>query len=249
MCVLVLRKTGLLPHSNPGAISKEDMAELKDVNASLGMMLENVSDRLSQAGGPHEHSPSKDPRVRLSTIESAGQLKIPFTTGLLIGIGETSKEVVDSLFAIKELHDKYGHIQEIIIQNFRAKPGIPMCNHAEPPFEYVMHVAAIARLIFGGAMNIQIPPNLSSRYGEYLDAGINDWGGVSPLTMDYVNPELPWPQVETLRRTTVRKGFQLRHRLPVYPEYIIFRRDFLPKPLEARIDAMADADGFAKRRN
>ena len=195
MCEMVLKRTGLLPHSNPGTISKREMGELKDVNASLGLMLENVSARLTLRGGPHESSPSKDPKLRLATIEYAGQLKIPFTTGLLIGIGETSEEVVDSLFAIKDLHDRYRHIQEVIIQNFQSKPGIPMMDHPEPSPKYVMRVAAMARLILGGDMNIQVPPNLSIQYERYLDAGVNDWGGISPITVDHINPEAPWPQI------------------------------------------------------
>jgi 7,8-didemethyl-8-hydroxy-5-deazariboflavin synthase CofG subunit len=232
MCELVVKRTGILPHSNPGTMTKKEMAELREVNASMGLMLENVSPRLCEAGGPHEKAPSKHPKVRLAVIEHAGQLMIPFTTGVLIGIGETPEEIVDSLYAIKELHSRYGHIQEVIIQNFRAKPGTPMSNHPEPTREYMLRAIALARLIMGGEANIQAPPNLSSYYPEYLDAGINDWGGVSPVTLDYVNPEAPWPQVSKLREVCRKKGFRLRQRLPVYPEYVLYKRSYLPGNLK-----------------
>ena len=247
MCQLVLKETTLLPHSNPGNMTLKELTRLKEVNASLGLMLENVSERLCAQGGPHEMAPSKRPRARLSTLRRAGELRIPFTTGLLIGIGETPEEVIDSLFAIKELHDTYGHIQEVIIQNFRAKPTIPMRDHPEPTTEYIAKVAAMARVILGGSMNIQVPPNLSpGEYGIFLSAGINDWGGISPVTKDYVNPEAPWPEVEAVGRVCAEKGFELKARLPLYPEYILHKDDYLPDALKERIRSHVDAEGFVK---
>ena len=193
---LVIKKTSLLPHANPGTMTKKEMDSLRDVNASMGLMLENVSERLCMEGGPHAHAPSKHPKLRIATIKNAGELKIAFTTGLLIGIGETAKEIVDSLYAIKKLNDEYGHIQEVIIQNFRAKPNTPMTTNVEPSHEFIQNVVAVARLIFGGQMNLQVPPNLSpASYADFLTCGINDWGGISPVTIDYVNPEAPWPEV------------------------------------------------------
>jgi FO synthase subunit 1 len=247
MCKMVVEKTGLLPHSNVGIMSIEDMNWLKDTNASMGLMLENVSERLCGEGGPHELSPSKHPRERLTTIENAGKLRIPFTTGLLVGIGETMEEIVDSLYVIKELHKKYRHIQEVIIQNFKAKPRTPMKHHPEPTTQHVAKIVAIARLILGGKMNIQVPPNLTSTvYSEYLDAGINDWGGISPVTIDFVNPEAPWPSIKQLRKVTEEKGFQLRARLPVYPEYIKSKLGFVPQFLESRIKSLVDEEGYVK---
>ena len=246
MCELVVKKAGILPHSNPGTMTKKELAELREVNASMGLMLENVSPRLCEAGGPHENAPSKHPKVRLAVIESAGQLMIPFTTGVLIGIGETPEELVDSLYAIKKLSDRYGHIQEVIVQNFRAKPGTPMCDHPEPSREYMLRAIALARLVLGDEVNVQAPPNLSSSFPEYLDAGINDWGGVSPITMDYVNPEAPWPHVRKLREVCESRGYRLRHRLPVYPEFILYKREFLPEALKDLIYSLAGSDGYAK---
>ncbi|MCP8321887.1 MAG: 7,8-didemethyl-8-hydroxy-5-deazariboflavin synthase CofG, partial [archaeon] len=232
MCEIVIKKTGLLPHSNPGVMEKSELADLKEVNASMGLMLENVSNRLCDKGGPHEFSPGKRPELRLATIENAGQLKIPFTTGLLIGIGELPDEIIDSLYAIKEINEKYGHIQEIIIQNFRAKPKTPMESHPEPNVKDIAKTIALARLIFLGKMNIQAPPNLSNEYGAYLSAGINDWGGISPVTKDFVNPEAPWPEIKALKRITEQKGFELKARLPVYPEFILNKADLLPRSLK-----------------
>jgi len=249
MCELVLRKTSLLPHSNPGTMTRAELAALKEVNASLGMMLENASPRLLEPGEPHHNAPSKHPRLRLRTLEAAGELRIPFTTGLLVGIGETVEEVVDSLFAIRDAHDRHGHIQEIIIQNFRAKPATPMAGAVEPTTGFLLRAVAVARLIFGPDMNIQVPPNLTPReYGSFLDAGINDWGGISPVTRDYVNPEAPWPQIVRLRQVTGERGFILKARLPVYREYIREKPRYLTPSLAERIRQSADTDGFARTR-
>jgi FO synthase len=213
----------------------------------MGLMLENVSERLCGPGGPHEFAPSKHPRARLRTMELAGQLQVAFTTGLLIGIGETPEEIVDSFVVIRDLHERYGHIQEVIIQNFRAKPGTPMADAAEPTVNAMRRVVAVARLMLGPEANIQVPPNLTWRdYPIYLLAGINDWGGISPLTIDYVNPEAPWPQITELRRETERLGFTLVPRLPIYPEYVRARPQFVPEPLRPRIDALSDAEGYVR---
>src|SRR5574341_553814 len=189
----VLQKTGLLPHTNAGSLTKSEMARLKDTNVSMGVMLETSSPRLMGKGFAHEGAPSKNPKVRIKTLESAGELAIPMTTGVLAGIGETPTEMVDSLFVIKELHEKHGHIQELILQNFEPKPETGMAGSPSTPKEYFLRAVALARLIMPG-MNIQVPPNLNPTiYGRYIDAGINDWGGISPVTIDHVNPEFPWP--------------------------------------------------------
>ncbi|HYM91091.1 MAG TPA: 7,8-didemethyl-8-hydroxy-5-deazariboflavin synthase CofG [bacterium] len=243
----VLRETALLPHLNPGTMSHAEMAALRDVSASMGLMLETVSPRLCSPGGPHEHAPSKHPRVRLRTLEAAGRLRIPFTTGLLVGIGETPEERVETLEAIRESHARWGHVQEVIIQNFRAKPHTPMASAPEPGTGDMLRTAAVARLVLGAEANIQIPPNLSAHdFPLYLDAGINDWGGISPLTIDYVNPEAPWPAISVLRAHTEAAGLRLRPRLPVYPEYLLRRPEFLPALVRDRLHAAADGDGYAK---
>lgn len=242
---LVLRETALWPHLNPGTMSRGEMTPLRDVSVSMGLMLENTSERLCGPGGPHERAPSKRPRVRLRTMEAAGALRIPFTTGLLIGIGETAAERADTLLAIRESHARWGHIQEVIVQNFRAKPATPMAGADEPNTADVARTAAAARLVLGPEMNIQVPPNLTARgYETYLEAGINDWGGISPLTIDYVNPEAPWPEIRILRERTEAAGLTLRPRLPVYPEYVLHRPDYIPPSLAGRLRAAADADGY-----
>lgn len=247
MCALVLDETALLPHVNPGNMTRGDLERLRPVSASMGLMLENVSERLCGPGGPHEFAPSKHPRVRLRTMELAGQLQIAFTTGLLIGIGETPEEIVDSLLAIRDLHERYGHIQEVIIQNFRAKPGTPMAGAAEPTVNDMRRIVAVARLILGPEANVQVPPNLTRRdYPLYLLAGINDWGGISPLTRDYVNPEAPWPQITELRRETEQLGFTLVPRLPIYPEYVRVGSAFVPEPLRPRTDTLIDEEGYVR---
>jgi 7,8-didemethyl-8-hydroxy-5-deazariboflavin synthase CofG subunit len=220
MCELVLRETSLLPHPNPGLLSAEWIARLAAVSPSMGLMLETTNAALLGRGKAHDHAPDKVPAKRLRTIEDAGKQNVPFTTGVLIGIGETLEDRVDTLLAIRELHERYGHIQEVIIQNFRAKPAIPMAHFPEPGQGEMLRAVAVARLLMPG-VNIQAPPNLNAPYYEVLlDAGINDWGGVSPLTPDYINPEKPWPHLRELRRRTEAKGLQLRQRLPVYPEFM-----------------------------
>jgi len=246
-CKLVLEETELLPHSNPGLMGQGDLARLKQVNVSLGLMLENASERLALPSGPHFNAPDKKPALRLKTIEEAGKLRIPFTTGILIGIGEDWRERVDSLFAIRELHERYGHIQEVIVQNFRAKPEIPMRDHPEPALEEMLKTIALARLILGGEMNIQAPPNLTPEsYPLYLHAGINDWGGVSPVTPDYINPEAPWPALGILGRKTAEAGFVLRPRLAIYPEFISQGEKFIPPSLFPYVEKLCGEDGLVK---
>ncbi len=245
MCELVLRETTLLPHPNPGLMSAEWIARLSAVSPSMGLMLETTNDALLTSGAAHDNAPDKLPSKRLRTIEEAGKQGVPFTTGILIGIGESVEDRVDALLAIRDLHQRYGHIQEVIVQNFRAKPGIPMHNSPEPGRGEVLRTIAVARLLMP-EMNIQAPPNLSDPdYEELLDAGINDWGGVSPLTPDFINPERPWPHLRELEERTSRKGFELRRRLPVYPEFLP-RLQSAPELLSCRLRASADAGGFAR---
>lgn len=245
MCQLVFEETGLLPHANPGVLSREEMEQLRPVNASMGMMLESASPRLLAPGEAHYRCPDKVPKIRLAALENAGELRIPFTTGILLGIGETIEERVDALFAIREAHEKYGHIQEVIVQNFRAKPDTLFAGRPEPTSLDVARTAAVARLILGGTVNLQVPPNLSQdAYGFYLFAGINDWGGISPVTRDFINPEMAWPQIAALESVTREAGFQLRERLATYPEYL---RDpiWMAEPLRSQALAMTDEAGLA----
>jgi FO synthase len=212
---------GLLPHTNAGLMTREEMRALRPLNASMGLMLENVSPRLRRRGQAHQAAPDKDPALRMRMIEEAGALKIPFTTGILIGIGETPAERAQSLIAIRDLNERLGHIQEVIIQNFRAKPEIPMAEAPEPGELDMARAIATARLVLGGKMNVQAPPNLSPNSIElFIGAGINDWGGISPLSKDYVNPEAPWPHIGMLAERCARAGFVLKERLAIYPEYI-----------------------------
>ncbi len=221
MCQLVFEETGLLPHANPGVLSREEMEQLRPVNASMGMMLETASARLLAPGEAHHRCPDKVPKIRLAALETAGELRIPFTTGILIGIGETLDERVEALFAIREINEKHGHIQEVIVQNFRAKADTLFAGRAEPTALDVARTAAVARLILGGTVNLQVPPNLSQdAYGFYLLSGINDWGGISPVTRDFINPEMAWPQIAALGAVTREAGFELRERLAAYPEYL-----------------------------
>src|SRR3989304_2198055 len=246
-CELVLEETGLLPHSNPGLMGRRDLERLKEVKISLGLRMENVSKRLLLSSGPHFQAPDKKPALRLKTIEEAGKLRIPFTTGILIGIGETWEERIASLFAIRELHQRYGHIQEVIIQNFRQKPDIPMHDHPEPSLEEMLKTIALARLILGGEVNLQAPPNLAPEtYPLYLQAGINDWGGVSPLTRDYINPEAPWPALAILSQKSAAAGFVLKPRLPIYPEFISRGEKFIPASLLPYIAKLCSEDGLAQ---
>ena len=247
VCRAVLEETELLPHSNPGVMGKADLQRLKEVNASLGLMLESTSERLLLPGGAHDNAPDKKPALRLRTIEEAGRQRIPFTTGVLIGIGETWDERIDSLFAIRALHERYGHIQEVIVQNFRAKPEIPMHGHPDPGREDMLKTIALARLILGGKMNIQVPPNLTPDGFElYLEAGINDWGGVSPLTPDFINPEAPWPALELLRQKSAQAGFELKARLPIYPEFIHQSDKFLPPSIIPYVEQICGGDGLVR---
>ena len=249
MCQRVFDETDLLPHGNPGTMSRRELQALQPTNPSVGIMLESSSPRLYEPGGPHEFAPSKRPRVRLRTMELAGELGIPFTTGILIGIGETRTERVESLLSIRELHQRFGHIQEVIVQNFRAKPDTPMADEPDAAGDELMWTTAVARLILGEHVNIQVPPNLSEDYERYIDAGINDWGGVSPLTIDYVNPEAPWPQLAELQRRTEAAGYELRPRLPVYPEYFAEGSDWpLPPRMKEKLRRLTDEDGYVKGR-
>jgi 7,8-didemethyl-8-hydroxy-5-deazariboflavin synthase CofG subunit len=245
MCELVLERTGLLPHANPGVMDRAALERLKDSNASVGLMLETVSARLMRGDLAHAKAPDKVPALRLRTMEEAGKLSIAFTTGILIGIGETMEERVDSLFAIRGLHGKYGHIQEVIVQNFRAKAGIPMARHPEPSLDDMLRTIALARLILGPHMNIQAPPNLSyADFPRLLEAGINDWGGISPVTKDFINPEAAWPQISKLDAETAARGFTLRERLALYPEFIR-SEEFVSPAVRNRLGVLAGADGFA----
>jgi FO synthase len=233
---------GLLPHTNAGLMSRREMELLRPVNVSMGLMLENISPRLRGKGEAHYYAPDKDPAKRLAMMREAGELAIPFTTGLLLGIGETHREVVDSLVAIRDLHRSYGHIQEIIIQNFRAKPSTAMAGRPEPENVEISKTIAVARLLTRD-MNLQAPPNLSPLdHRLFLHAGINDWGGISPLTPDFVNPEAPWPHVAALAHTCREEGFDLRPRLPVYKEYLE-RDEFIDRALRPALAACAAARG------
>ena len=229
---------GLLPHTNAGVLSREEMQLLRPVNVSLGLMLENASPRLRARGMAHQHAPDKEPARRLAMIAEAGRLRIPFTTGILLGIGETAEERVDAMFAIADLQHAHGHIQEVIVQNFRAKDGIPMAGCPEPTGGEMARAVAVARLVLGGDMNLQAPPNLNPEdHRLLLRAGINDWGGISPVTRDYVNPEAAWPQIPALAETCRAEGFTLGERLAIYPEYA--RPDFLDPSLTEPVDRLA----------
>ncbi len=246
-CRVVLEETEMLPHSNPGIMGRADLQRLKEVNVSLGLMLESTSPNLSLPWGPHANAPDKKPELRLRTLRQAGELRIPFTTGILIGIGETWEERIDSLFAIRDQHQRYGHIQEVIIQNFRSKVGIPMFSHPEPTHGAMLKTIALARLIFGGEMNIQAPPNLTlDNFQDYIRAGINDWGGVSPLTPDFINPEAPWPELDVLGRRTAEAGYQLRPRLPLYPEFFRNNDNFVSPALLPYLEKQSGEDGLIR---
>jgi len=246
MCALTLGESSLLPHANPGVMGERDLAALREVNVSMGIMLENVADRLLAPGLAHDNAPDKVPLRRLRTIALAGKLGIPFTTGILIGIGESPRERVDALVAIRDLHERWGHIQEVIIQNFRAKPGIPMRDAPEPTLDDLLRTLAVARLLLGPDVNVQAPPNLTPGvYPRLLAAGLNDWGGVSPLTPDHINPEKPWPGLRALRDATEAQGFDFRERLAIYPEYAT-RAEFLDERLRPRVAALIDPDGLVR---
>jgi FO synthase len=247
MCQAVLEETGLLPHANPGTLNAEELALLRRYSVSQGMMLESISERLCQPGGPHYGSPDKHPAARLETLERAGELNIPFTTGILIGIGETREERLQALHAINDSHLRHGHIQEVIIQNFRAKADTRMKSAPEPDIDDLLWTIAAARLICAPDISIQAPPNLSEQnYPRLIEAGINDWGGISPVTIDHVNPEAPWPHIQSLAEETGKQGKTLVQRLPLYPQYLAARATWLDTNLIAPTLRSADSDGFAR---
>lgn len=244
---LVLRETGLLPHLNPGVMDESWLRRLKDVSVSQGIMLETAATRLSERGGPHYGSPDKTPAVRLATLEAAGRAGVPFTTGLLIGIGETRAERIEALLAIRDIHERHGHIQEVIIQNFRAKPGTRMATAAEPTLDDHLWTIAVARIVLGPAMNIQAPPNLQPEgLAHLIRAGINDWGGVSPVTPDHVNPEAPWPHLHDLELATERAGRTLVERLAIYPGYLAEPKKWLEAVVTTHVLRLQDTQGFAR---
>jgi FO synthase len=246
MSELVLDKTGILPHSNPGLMGVDDLRRLRETNVSVGLMLESASPRLLRAGEAHWKAPDKVPSLRIRTIENAGQLSMAFTTGILIGIGETLEERVDALLAIHSANQKYGHIQEVIVQPFRAKPDIRMAQAPESSTEELERTIAVARLIFGGEMNIQSPPNLlADDYPDLLKAGINDWGGISPVTKDFINPEAAWPQISSLAARSAAAGFVLRERLAIYPEFGS-RPEFVSSRLQPHVRKFQTEDGYAR---
>ena len=243
----VVERTTLLPHLNPGVMTEDDLTQLRPVAASMGLMLESSAERLCQRGGPHYGSPDKLPSKRLATVRAAGRLGIPFTSGILIGIGETRSERIASLLALRDLHDQYGHLQDLIIQNFCAKPGTRMADAPEPTLREHLWTIAVARLLFGSAMSIQAPPNLRSDALERLaDSGINDWGGLSPVTPDHVNPEAPWPELQTLAKATAASGRELVERLAITPAFARDPGRWLPSSLQARVRRMTDATGLAR---
>ncbi|MGE3992798.1 5-amino-6-(D-ribitylamino)uracil--L-tyrosine 4-hydroxyphenyl transferase CofH [Pseudorhodoplanes sp.] len=247
MAKLVFDETGLFPHINAGALSHSELKTLREVSFSQGMMLESISVRLCERGGPHFGSPDKTPSVRLEVLKAAGELQIPFTTGLLIGIGETRQERIEAMIAIRDLHNRYEHIQEIIVQNFRAKPGTRMAGAAEPEIEEVLWTTSVARLIFGPDMSIQVPPNLNANaIDKLIDAGINDWGGISPVTPDHVNPEAAWPHVADLAAKTAESGKVLQPRLTLYPRYTQQPNRWLHQQLHRALKEQSDSEGYAR---
>jgi FO synthase len=244
---LVLEETGLLPHLNPGVMSREELGALRPVAASMGIMLETTAERLAAHGGPHWASPDKDPRRRLETMRLAGELSIPFTSGILIGIGETREERLDALLALRSLAEQQGHLREVIVQNFRAKPGTRMAEHPDAPFGEQLWSIAVARIVLGPDVHVQAPPNLAfDDFPLLLDAGIDDWGGVSPVTADHVNPEAPWPHVERLREACRSRGLELAPRLPLYPEHVLDLERWADPGVAPAIRRAADADGLAR---
>lgn len=245
MSELVLEKSLLVPHINAGALSYQELEMLKPVAGSMGMMLESLSPALTKKGGAHYGCPDKTPQRRIDTLEAAGELAIPFTTGLLIGIGESWQDRIESLIVIEQLYKKYGHIQEVIIQNFRAKNGTAMADAPEPSKIDMLRTLAVARLILSPSISLQAPPNLEQDYQDYLRAGINDWGGISPLTKDFINPERAWPQIERLAQHCQTAGYQLIERLTVYPNYQVATQVPAESVVHSRIRSQAAADGFA----
>src|SRR5215207_8335759 len=247
MAALVLKETGLLPHLNPGVMSREDSERLRAVSVSQGIMLESAAERLGRRGGPHFGSPDKAPSRRLAAIAAAGEAAVPFTSGILIGIGETRLERVEALLALRDLHARHGHIQEIIVQNFRAKPGTRMAGAPEPDLADHLWTIAVARLVFGPGMNLQAPPNLMpDALEEMIAAGINDWGGVSPVTPDHVNPEAPWPNLDDLARRTAAGRKVLVERLAIYPAYALDPTTWLDPKLRTPVLRAIDSQGLAR---
>ncbi len=244
---LVLEETGLLPHLNPGVMTRGELEALRPVSASMGIMLETTAERLSARGGPHWASPDKIPARRLETIRLAGELRIPFTSGILVGIGETREERIDALLTLKAVGEEHGHLQEVIVQNFRAKPGTRMASHPEPTLDEHLWTIAAARILLGPSWHVQAPPNLAfDDFPRLLDAGIDDWGGVSPVTIDHVNPEAPWPDVERLRDATRSRGLELAARLPVYPEHLAELAHWVDPAVAPHVRRAADATGLAR---
>ena len=246
MCESVARNTGLIPHANPGTLFEEEIQKLKPVTGSMGIMLESISERLLQRGEAHYRCPDKVPGRRLETLEIAGKHDVPFTTGILIGIGETWEERLDALFAIDRIHREYGHIQEVIVQNFRAKQGIAMVDHPEPTHIDMMRTIAVTRLVIDPSISVQAPPNLQDRYAEYIGAGLNDWGGISPLTIDHINPERAWPQICKLRQRCLMQGYDLQERLAVYPKYLKDPERYLDRGMREPLLSVAKNNGMAK---
>ncbi|MHA1232920.1 MAG: 7,8-didemethyl-8-hydroxy-5-deazariboflavin synthase subunit CofG [Candidatus Helarchaeota archaeon] len=248
ICKLILDNSGLLPHSNPGIMSYDELKRLKEVNASLGLMLENISHRLMDEDGPHEFSPGKNPKLRLETIENAGKLKIPFTTGILIGIGETYDEIIESLLKIDEINTKYGHIQEIIIQGYAPSTD----NKNNPPYKPPSIIKMIKTIIVAKLITdipIQTPPNLYRSFQSILLTGIDDWGGISPVSPDYINPAHPWPLIEEIYEKTIETGFSLRERLPIYPKFLSNKKisnEYISEKLRKRIFNLIDETGYVK---
>ncbi len=244
---LILQETGLLPHLNPGVVEEDELRQLRGVSVSQGLMLETTAERLCERGGPHFGSPDKYPTKRLETIEAAGRSAVPFTTGLLVGIGETREERIDALLRLREINDRYDHIQELIIQNFKPKPRTLMSKQPEPHAEELRWTIAVARLLFGPEMNIQAPPNLvSGELVTLIDAGINDWGGISPVTQDFVNPEAPWPSVERLEDVVSKRSKNLCERLATYPRYVVNHDHWLDKAMIGPTLALTDGEGLAR---
>ena len=241
---LIVGGTALFPHANLGVMEEGEVAALRRWCPSMGLMLESISSRLMEPGRPHHASPNKDPTRRLATLRAMAAGRVPATTGILVGIGETVEELAESIFALAALAAETGAIQEVIVQNFRAKAGTPMAEWPESTPEYLARVVAVARWVLGPGMNLQVPPNLTDRFEVYLDAGVNDWGGVSPLTPDWVNPEAPWPHLDELRARTEGAGFRLVPRLPVYPEYLT--EEWIDSGLFPRLRAAADDAGYAR---
>ncbi|HEX4908130.1 MAG TPA: 7,8-didemethyl-8-hydroxy-5-deazariboflavin synthase CofG, partial [Actinomycetes bacterium] len=245
-CRLVLEETGLLPHANAGALLGGELAALRRVSAGQGMMLESLSERLGKPGGPHARCQTKLPARRLATLEAAGELAIPFTTGILLGIGETRAERLEALAAIGAAHRRHGHVQEVIVQNFRPKPGTAMAAAAPPSLEDYLWTIAAARVLLDPGIHLQAPPNLTEDFGVLLEAGIDDWGGVSPVTADHVNPEAPWPALERLRAVTETAGMSLAPRLTIYPELAADPERWLDPDLRFPVLDRSDAEALGR---